>query len=275
MNRFATIALAGLLVVFTAGGVDAQTVSAHVEGNNSGTFTSNPQGPSAAEVSSYLEFPGAAIVGFGRDAFGLATQRPTGVGGVVADAVWASGGTGNYVESRTLWTHSATNTGSTVTEFVFTFLVHPSQLRIADYAGLEETDPQRPDISFSLTIRANSVVIWNADAELIGGSVSHVLNESGTSLSPTPVGGGSIFGYDFASYGDMLSLGFFNPGETVTVEYEMIARVDSPGYECGGRAAVGDPFDLDGTPGFEGTITPGGPIPVRETSWGKIKELYR
>ena len=86
------------------------------------------------------------------------------------------------------------------------------------------------------TIRANGSPIFLASASLFGGSVSHQLIESGASLGPSFAGGGSTFGYDFQSYSDIIDLGLVGPGETITVEYEMVATVDTPGFEAGGRA---------------------------------------
>jgi hypothetical protein len=83
-----------------------------------------------------------------------------------------------------------------------------------------------------------------------------------------------VFGYDFQSYTDMINLGPVVAGGTMTVEYEMVVRVDTPGFEAGGRAQIGDPFDLDGSPGFSGTLLTGGPVPTEETTWGRVKSLY-
>ena len=123
---------------------------------------------------------------------------------------------------------------------------------------------------------AGAAFAWarEASANLIGGFVSHVLVEGGTSLSPTFVPGSSIFGYDFQPYADVLNLGSFNPGETVTVEYEMRVSVDTPGFEAGGRAQIGDPFDLDGTPGFSGTFIGNGVVATESRSWGEVKSLF-
>lgn len=254
--------------------VSAQTVSTFVEGNDGGTVTSDPQGPSAVAVTSGLDFPGAFTVDFGRDGFGRAVQEPGGVGAVVADAIWANGMTGNYVEARAHWIDTATNTGSGPVLYTFDFVIAPPSLRIADFAGLSDTDPQRPDVFFTATIKVNGVLAFEATAHLVGGISSHVLNETGTSLNPVFTGGGSVFGYDFSGYTDVLDLGAVAAGGSVTVEYEMIARVDTPGYEAGGRANFGDPFNLGGAPGFSGSILPGGPVPTADSSFGEIKSLY-
>ena len=275
MNRFVIVMLVGLLVALGATATVAQTVTSNVEGNDGGVFTSDPQGPSGSAVSSALSFAGAATLDFSGTGFGKADQRPDGVGAVLTDALFANGQTGNYVESRTKWTETVTNSTGTSTNYTFDFFITPPSLRIGDYAGLEDTDPSRPDVSYLVTIRANGVTVFESGANLIGGSVSHVLNETGISLGPSAVGSGSVFGYNFLPYADALTLGPVAAGGTLTVEYEMVVRVDTPGFEAGGRAQIGDPFDLDGAPGFSGTLSPGGPVPTEETTWGRVKSLYR
>jgi hypothetical protein len=118
------------------------------------------------------------------------------------------------------------------------------------------------------------VLAFEATAHLIGGFVSHVLTESGTSLNPVFVGSGSVFGYDFQGLSSELDLGAVGPGESVTVEYEMIARVETPGFEAGGRADIGDPFDLSGTPGFDGALVPSGPVSAETRSVSQLKSLH-
>jgi len=275
MVRIATALISLSLVLCTFSPASAQSVSSLVEGNNNGVVTSDPQGPSSTVVTSSLSFPGSATIDFSQDGFGEAVQRPDGVGAVLVDALFANGQPGNSALAQTTWTETATNLSGVPTAYTFDFLITPASLRIGDFAGLEETDIQRPDVSFLATIRVDGVPVFVAGANLIGGSVSHVLNETGTSLSPTFVGGGTVFGYDFQGFADTLDLGAVAPGASITVEYEMIARVDTPGFEAGGRAQLGDPFDLDGTPGFSGSLTPGGPVSNESSSWGRIKSLYR
>jgi len=275
MPRTATLVLSGLFLALIATAPLAQTVSSDVEINNAGALSSDPQGPSNAAVTSNLTFPGAATIDFSGDGFGKATQRPDGVGAVLADVLIANGQPVNHAVASTNWTETVTNNTGVSTNYTFDFFITPPSLRIADYARLEETDLYRPDVSFQVTILANGSPIFQSEAHLIGGVVSHVLNETGTSLSPAFVPGSVRFGYDFQPYADTIVLGPVAPGGSLTVEYQMVARVETPGFESGGRAQIGDPFDLDGTPGFSGTLTPGGPVPVEETTWGQIKSLYQ
>jgi hypothetical protein len=274
MNRTVLSSLLAVLVVVGVAPTRAQTVTSYVEGNNGGTVTTDTQGPSASAVTSSLSFPGTARLDFSADGFGEATQSPSGVGAVAADAYFVNGQTGNYVEARTTWTNSTTNNTGGPIDYVFDFSITPAALRIRDDAGLPDAANNAPDASFLITIRANSAVVFSAGASLFGGDRSYTLTETGTSLSPSFVAG-SVFGYDFAAYGDILSLGTVADGATITVEYEMIVRVDTPGFEAGGSAQIGDPFDLSGTPGFVGVLRPDAPIATSPRTWGNIKATYK
>lgn len=263
--------LAACVSVSSISAASAQTVSSNVSGVEGGVFSEDPQGPSASEVNSALTFFDASTIDFGREGFGRASQRPDGVAAVVADAVFANGATGNYAEATTSWTQTATNSSGVAQDYVFDFLITPPSLRIGDYAGLSELSANRPDVSFEVTILVDGIPAFSAEAHLIGGLVSHVLNETGTSLSPTAVGSGSDFGYDFASYADILDLGSVPNGGSISVTYLMTVRVDTPGFETGGRANIGDPFDLSGSPGFTGSLMPASPVATEPTTWGKLK----
>jgi hypothetical protein len=257
-----------------------QVVSSNVEMNDAGVLSSDPQGPStSAEVSSFLETSNAFTVDFSANGFGRAVQRVDGVGAVRADAIFANGQTPNLVRATTQWSESVTNTTSDPIVYEFEYVITPPALRIADYAGLPDAADNAPEISFALEIRANGVVLFEAGAVLRGGRNSHTLTESGTSLNPVVTPNPlpsfpTVFGYDFDGRADVLSLGTFGPGETVTVTYTMLAEVLTPGFEAGGRAEVGDPFDLDGTPGFAGGFVGGGVVATETASWGELKHVY-
>ena len=278
MARVALGVTIGLFTVTLLSGsvpVHAATVFSTVEANIDGVLSSDPKGPSSANVFSSLDFPDAGSLDFSDIGKGRASLRPDGAGAVYVEALFASGGTQNTVTARATWTESDTNNSAVPVAYDFQYLITPGSLRIGDYAGLEETDPSKPVISYQITIRANLVPVFSSSATLSGGFVSHLLIESGTSLNPSFVGGGSIFGYDFQSRADTIDLGFVGPGETITVEYEMIARVDTPGFEAGGLAQIGDPFDLDGSPGFEGALRANGAVSTEGSSWGQVKSLFK
>lgn len=55
-----------------------------------------------------------------------------------------------------------------------------------------------------------------------------------------------LLGYDIAAYDGLVALPAIEPYGELTLYYDMLARVDG-GTESGGRATLGDPFDLVGT----------------------------
>jgi len=55
----------------------------------------------------------------------------------------------------------------------------------------------------------------------------------------------NVRGYRFDPYVATIPLGVL--ATTDVVEYVMQARVSGPGFETGGRAVIGDPFDLAGS----------------------------
>ena len=213
---------------------------------------------------------------FARAGYGRAAQNLDGVGAVSCEGAFANGDPTNSILSNTLWTTSATNTTAGPVNYVFNFLIAPPALRLADYAGADALTPNAPDVTFILEIRSNGTPVFHAEASLVGGVNGHALSETGTTLNPVFATGitSAVFGYDFDSVTDIIDLGIFNPGETVTVEYQMTASVVSGGFELGGRAAVGDPFDLSGTPGFTGALVPNNPVPVEDKSFGQVKAQY-
>ena len=270
------LAIGAAALLISATTVQAQTVSSNVEGSVGGAATvSDPQGPSTTgDVQSSGQWIDGFDFDFAGPAFGEAAQRLSGVGAVAVEGLFADGSQSNAITATTTWTDSATNNSAGPTSFSFTFLISPAELSLRDFAGLEITDPVVPEAEFELSITANGVQIFQSSALLRGGNISHSLTETGTSLGPVAGPSPGPVSYDFQPFGDVLALGTFNPGESVTVIYEMRASIDSPGFETGGRARVGDPFDLDGMPGFTGSIIPDNPVATSSSSWGQLKSLY-
>lgn len=274
MARLVIAMLTGWIVAVGTTAVAAPSVFSTVEGVNGGVVTSDPQGPSGADVMSHLDLPSTFTIDFSQTGFGEAAQRIDGVGAVLVDANFANGMTGNSVEARTTWTETVTNGTGGPLSYVFSFLITPPSLRIVDFAGLPDAGMNQVDVSYRTTIRANGVVVFESEAHLLGGNRSHALVENGTSLGPAFVNSGPGFGYDFQPYSDDLGLGVVASGASMTVEYEMVARLDTPGFEAGGRAAVGDPFDLEGSGGISGEIRAEPPVATESRSWGLVKALY-
>ena len=256
----------------------AQTVSSSVQANLAGVITTDEQTPtSTINALSFLVPAGVTTMeDFARAGYGRAAQNLDGVGAVACEGVFVNADPTNSIVSNTLWTTSATNTTTGPVSYAFNFVIAPPALRLADYAGLDALTPNAPTTTFILEIRSNGAVVFHAEASMVGGINGHNLTETGTSLNPVFVVGltSAVFGYDFDSVTDVIDLGSFNPGETVTVEYQMTASVVSGGFEVGGRAAVGDPFDLSGTPGFTGDLVTNTPVPVEDKSFGRVKAQY-
>jgi hypothetical protein len=255
--------------------LQAQTISSNAEAVEAGVLSVDPQGPATSgQVESALSVAGAFTVDFLREGYARAVQRVDGIGSVGAHGLFANGQVDNRLTASTYWSDSATNTTGGPVTYEFQYLIAPAALRIGDFAGLSSTSLFRPEVRYALEIRANGVVVFSSAAEMAGGFVGHSFTETGTSLVPSFVDDGSIFGYDFEARLDVLNLGSFGPGETVTVEYTMLAEVVTPGYEAGGLARVGDPFDLDGTPGFTGTFFGNGVVATDDASMGEIKSRF-
>jgi hypothetical protein len=211
----------------------------------------------------------------GRQGYGHAVQNRDGVGAVSCEGVFSNADPSNSIVSHTYWTDSATNTTASPITYEFSYEIAPPRLRLYDHTGVSDATAGAPEVSFVLEIRANGVVVFSSSATMVGGTAGHNLTESGSSLNPVAVSiSPYIFGYDFDPSIGTINLGSFNPGESVTVEYEMTTSMSTAGVETGGRAAVGDPFDLGGSPGFSGTFTGNGTVPTTETSFGGIKASY-
>lgn len=272
---FTALAVGALITLAAATAAVAQSVSSSVDANVAGVITSDTTAlTSVADAQSALNPLGSASLDFARDGFGRAAQNRNGIGAVTVEAVFANADPNNSVVAHTLWTDSATNNTTGPVVYEFTYLIAPAQLRLADYAGASAGSPGAPDASFDLVIRSNGVVVFSSSASMVGGFNGHSFTETGTSLNPVFVPGSSVFGYDFDSAVGTINLGSFAPGQTVTVEYEMTASVVTAGFELGGRAAVGDPFDLSGTPGFTGTFIANGVVAVENESVGQLKSRY-
>ena len=255
----------------------AQTVSTSVDVNLAGVLTSDAQGPtSATDASSFLDPLGVALMlDPGRDGYGRASQNLNGVGAVACEGLFNNSDPTNSIVSNTLWTKTATNGTAGPVNYVFNFLIAPPALRLADFLGVDAATANAPDVEFHLEIRSNSVVVFSATATMVGGVNGHSLTESGTSMSPVFVAEtADVFGYNFSSFSDTIDLGVFSSGQSVTVEYQMTTEVVSGGFETGGRAAVGDPFDLSGVPGFDGELVENGAVPVGDASFGAVKTRY-
>jgi len=235
---------------------------------STGIFAQDPQsGPPPSVLLSRVEDPeGASDSNFGDPAFAVATQNDSGAGAVQAQGLWA-GGSNDYttLSASASFQDMVTNSSGGARDYTYDFSIEAPQLKIFDFAGVSDADFQAMRATYEIVITLDGNELFTSSAELVGGSVSHVLNEAGTSLNPVffQLGFGGEFGYDFDSYSDTLALGQFDDGESFTVGYSLLVTAGGPQFETGAQALIGDPNDLGGLPGFAGVInsTAAGPGP--------------
>ena len=217
-----------------------------------GATPSDPQGPAAAgALSSEVIFADAYLHDFAAPgAVARAYQNVAGIGSVLADGSFANGGSGpNQLFASSYWTESATNLGPVPQPYEIDLFIKPAQLAIGDFGGLSVLDPEAIVARYRVSLSLNGSEIFFSEATLRGGRISHSLTEAGVDLGGTfytdpNYSFGNVFGYDFDALVTTISLGTFDPGETLMVEYTMEAEVTAPGYETGGRARIADPFSL-------------------------------
>ena len=165
------------------------------------------------------------------------------------------GSTVQSLTSRTTWQDSPLVAGPNA----ITLFIKPGELMFSDFAGLDLTAPTI-EASYLIDLRLNGASVFSSEAVLRGGKNGHLLTESGTDLGGTYFTDvdypSNIQGYRFDSLIANIPLGVL--ATTDVVEYVMQARVSGPGFETGGRASIGDPFDLAGG---GSSISFAGPVP--------------
>jgi hypothetical protein len=189
----------------------------------------------------------------------VASQRETAFGvfsALSADGMFFRGGSNvQSLTSRTTWQESPLVAGPNA----ITLFIKPGELMFSDFAGMDLTAPTI-EASYLIDLRLNGASVFSSEAVLRGGKNGHLLTESGTDLGGTYFTDvdypSNIQGYRFDSFIANIPLGVL--ATTDVVEYVMQARVSGPGFETGGRASIGDPFDLAGG---GSSISFAGPVP--------------
>jgi len=202
-----------------------------------------------------------------------ASQRETVLGtfsSLVADATFFNGSSSFLsVTSRTTWEESPLVAGPTD----ISLFIKPGELAIVDYASIVFGSPS--SVAFHIELTVNGSVVFFSDADLRGGPTGLVLTENGTDLGGTPfsqVGAPQhVRGYTFDPYFTTLHLGNLTTSDVV--RYTMEATVRGQGFETGGYARIGDPFDLTGN-GSSIAFTPE-PSVVTLLGGGLIALSYR
>ena len=214
---------------------------------------------STTNGASLCGITGACLAGQSSTANAVASQYDTVSGlfsALTADATFYRGG-GNLqsITSRTTWRDSPVAAGPNA----ITLFIKPGELTFSDFAGMGLAAPAI-EASYLIELTLNGVPVFSSQAALRGGVIEHTLTESGTDLGGTffrdAVYEFNVRGYRFDPYITTIALGVL--AITDVVEYILQARVSGPGFETGGRAIIGDPFDLAG----EGSsIRFAGPVP--------------
>jgi hypothetical protein len=253
---------------------DGVVIQAQVNGLVPGVPRADLQGPatSGSLLATVLMPEASSFDGLG-PAFGRAAQNDAGVAGVRAEVKCTSVGTAT-VDSRSSWTATAINTTNRLVEFIYSFVIDAPRLALLDPSG---TSAVPAEASYDVNVKRGALTLFSSQAVLRGGRFAYLLKETGTDLGGAFFGtpGSGPFGYLFAPYHGVLSLGFYQPGGSVTVVASLRVASSAGNPTTGGRAEIGDPLDLSGDPGLNSIITLGEPVAVTRSTWGAVKGMYR
>ena len=237
---------------------------AHIDG------ISDPQGPATIGTltsqvldftASDFEFAGPALAG--------ATANDSGGAALGVEGIFFFGQPFVPMDASTTFADQFTNTTGIAQNYVYDFQISGASLAIADYAGMSNTVLPHPNSMFEIGVTASvdgNDDFINSTATLAGGILSHNLATGGSD----PLGStfysdpsGNIFGYDFDTLNGQFT-GVILPGDTLTIMADLSVSVETPGFETGGAAYIGDPFNTSIPGGFSSNliITP---VPEMET----------
>lgn len=202
---------------------------------------------STTNGASLCGITGSCLAGQTSTAYAAASQRETAFGvfsALTADATFYRGGSNvQSITSRTTWQESPLVAGINS----ITLFLKPGELTFSDFAGISLAAPTI-EASYLIELKLNGAPVFSSEAVLRGGKNGHTLTEIGTDLGGTYFSDAdfpsNVQGYRFDPYITTIQLGVL--ATTDVVEYVMQARVSGPGFETGGRAIIGDPFDLAG-----------------------------
>ena len=200
---------------------------------------------STLDGASLCGITGSCAAGQSDTANAVASQRETVFGifsALSSDATFYNGSPGvQDLTARTTWQESPLVAGPNS----ISLFIKPGALTVSDFGGMGLTAPTIR-VSYLIELKLNGTRVFFSEAVLLGGRVAHTLTESGTDLGGTFFEHAdfpdNVFGYRFDPYFATFALGVLTPSDVV--DYVMEARVSGPGFETGGRAVIGDPFDL-------------------------------
>ena len=266
-----SVATGALLTAAVAGAV---TIQATASGDVFGVVQQDIQGPAAAgNLFAEVEYESGTLITGSGQAVARAAQNDEGIAAVLAEGAYQATGT-NVLEAETRWSDTVTNNHPNPIEYLYSFFIVPPRLTLLDLAP---TAAPAVLAEWEIEVLLNGNRLFFSRAEMSGGGHASVLETAGTSLDPRPFieAGGMHVGYDFSEYSNIVPLGFYDPGQDVTVEAILRVRVESRAPGQGARAAIGDPLKLGSDPGIVGQIIESEPVAAEPQSWSAVKALYR
>ncbi len=264
IKKMLSVVLSSLFIVLIATDpLQAATISTDTEAtrtyttptydsdSNSGTTGTIS---STASVGSIVEWSTSAASAAGN------TSAQTAVSAQYLGAVASNEHTANAMVN---WseTYSIGSAGA----YTWDFSITDGELSIQDDAYGPSMTAQ-----YSIEIFANGTSVWNSAATLEGGKIGYTLTETGTDIGGTFFGGSgggvleSNFGFTYGSYMGSAALGTYEAGDTLTLSYILSVGVSGPAYETGATAFFGDPGDLAGSPGMQGSLSS---VPIPGALW--------
>ncbi len=268
------IVVLSILIAASLARADGVVIRAQVDGTVPGVPRSDILGPATSgSLLATVTMPEASSLDGLGPAFGRAAHHDSGVSAVAAEVKCTANGVASAV-STTSWTASVTNISGLLAEFTYRFHIIAPKLTLLDGSG---TSSSPAASGYEITVKLGGLTIFSSKADLVGGRFAYSLKETGTDLGGVFFGtpGSTPFGYSFSPFDGALSLGFYTPGQTLTVESSLRVVASAASAATGAQADLGDPLDLGGEPGIYGLIVQEEPLAVTPSTWGGVKEMYR
>ncbi len=266
IKRIAAVVGAAVFSLTVNISAEAVTFSVHTSAGQIPGVLDDFQGPANTGLLSSTSTDNG---GSGLDFSGVATSRAVGnsdgLASVSAEGVYACGSCVFELTADSLFETSFTNTSANAVNFTYDFFINGPSVELVDFANIDESAGLRMFTEANVTMITSGGVSdsFAASLELTGGDSSHTVNSVGgfASFFTTPSG----FGYNMADLTGIFT-GSLAAGESVTFETSLLASVNGPGFEVGGRATIGDPNNLTITPGASSTFSVSA-VPVPAAIW--------
>ena len=189
------------------------------------------------------------------------------------DGLFYSGIDNNLLEANAKFTEQFTNNSTVDWKFDYGYSLGNPTLMIADYAGMSYLNEPHTNAYFDFEVTIDfgggASTVISSNALLEGGIIDHNLTTGGTD----PLTGfyfendpdfPNVFGYDFTGFSGGLS-SLARPGQTVKITSSITVGLQTPGFETGGSAWIGDPYNVGLDPGMLSGDLIITPVPEMET----------